>query len=65
VTHKPIPGTAIEAYALNLNNTVSSATQGEFWTFGGRFSGDVNKRLLFDFEGMTQTGDSGGRTVNA
>ncbi len=65
VTHKPTTSMAIEAYVLNLNNTVSSTTQGSVWTIGGRFSGDVKKRLLFDFEGMTQTGDSGTRTVNA
>jgi hypothetical protein len=65
VTHKPIPGTAVEAYLLNLNNTVSKATQGSVWTIGGRFSGDVRKRLLFDFEGMNQTGDAGGKTDSA
>ena len=65
VTHKPIAGTAVEAYLLNLNNTVSQATQGSLWTIGGRYSGDVKKRLLFDFEGMTQTGDAGGKTANA
>jgi hypothetical protein len=65
VTYKPCKGTAIEAYVLNLNDTVSNKTRGDTTTFGGRFSGDVEKRLLFDFEGMTQTGDSGGRTVNA
>jgi len=65
LTHKPIAGTAVEAYLLNLNSTVSKATQGSLWTIGGRYSGDVNKRLLLDFEGMTQTGDTGGKTANA
>lgn len=69
VTHRPNASTLIDLYLLNLNSTLLNSTvavgKGDVTTFGGRFAGDVNKRLLYDFEAGAQTGDSAGRTVNA
>lgn len=64
LTHRPNTSKLIDLYVLNLNDT-RAATKGDTTTFGGRYAGDVKKRLLYDFEAAAQTGDSNGRTVNA
>jgi Alginate export len=62
--HRPTPHAQLEVYLLNLNDT-RTATLGDIVTFGGRFAGDVEKRLLFDFEAAAQTGTTAGKTISA
>jgi hypothetical protein len=63
-THKPRKGTFVDLYALNLNRT-TSIDRGNVTTLGSRYAGDCHERFLFDFEGMYQYGDRGGKTVTA
>jgi hypothetical protein len=69
-TYKPKPGTALDGYALVLDNGNPIAQQGitrgpySIATFGGRFAGDQDTRYLWDFEGAVQLGNTnapGGR----
>lgn len=64
VTHRPNKNTLIDVYLLNLNDT-RPATKGDTTTFGARVAGDKEQRLLYDFEGMAQTGSRAERTINA
>ena len=63
-THRPDASTLIDLYLLNLDDT-RTLTRGDTVTLGGRFAGDVDKRLLYDIEAATQVGSSRGRTINA
>jgi len=63
-THRPHPGQSVDLYYLFLHNANPVATgQGgirgglDLNTFGARYAGDLDKRWLWDFEGMTQFGN--------
>lgn len=64
LSHRENASTLVDLYLFNLNDTRAS-TRGDTITFGARFAGDIEKRFLYDFEGAAQTGDSGGRTIDA
>jgi hypothetical protein len=61
-TYRPKKGQAIDAYYLMLDNTNNLTQQGIVrapftrHTFGGRYSGDQDGKLLWDFEGAMQLG---------
>jgi hypothetical protein len=70
-TYRPRKGQAIDAYYLLLDNTTPIVQQGitrgpaTLHTFGGRYVGDRDATLLWDFEGAMQLGSVAGQEVVA
>jgi hypothetical protein len=64
-TYKVRPGTALDVYYLGLTKARDDGANGDVQTLGGRYSGDVDGRLLFDTEGAVQFGERDGRHIFA
>ncbi len=64
VTRHPTKEMLVDLYLLNLTDTRVGSV-GNTVTLGTRIAGDMQKRLLYDFELMAQTGERNGRTINA
>ena len=72
LTHRPTKGQTIDLYYLNLDNSnpVAAGRGGvhgglNVSTVGGRYAGDYQRRLLWDFEGMWQFGDYANQRIAA
>lgn len=79
-TYRPQKGQAIDLYALNLDRSrpsipgrdevpgaanVNAPTHFNITTLGSRYVGDHKSWLTWDFEGMLQVGDRGGKDLFA
>lgn len=70
-TYKPKKGTYVDFYYLMLDNTNRVNQLGidrapvTLHTFGSRFAGDIEERILYDFEGAMQLGRRGSADVVA
>jgi hypothetical protein len=71
-TYRPQKGQEVDLYYLYLDNTRPvntgfDAKKGGFNvnTLGARYAGNYEKKLLWDFEGMYQFGDSANRETSA
>ena len=65
-TYKIREGTAIDLFALNLSDERRGrGTVGDIVTLGGRYYGDLEKKLLWDLEGGGQVGKRAGLDVGA
>ncbi|AWM36639.1 alginate export family protein [Gemmata obscuriglobus] len=59
--YRPREGTSFDFYYLGLAQANTTTNNGDIHTFGSRYCGDVDKHLLFDFEGGVQFGERGTR----
>lgn len=72
-TYQKSASEAIDFYYLDLDSNIDVLNAGRgihvpkynVSTFGSRYVGDYDKRLLWDFEGMYQFGPYGDRSTNA
>ena len=70
-TYRPQKGQSVDAYYLGLSNRNDVRQQGidrapfHVHTVGGRYSGDKDGGLLWDFEAALQFGDRGGANIFA
>ncbi|AMV28037.1 hypothetical protein VT84_26770 [Gemmata sp. SH-PL17] len=64
-TYRPKAGTFFDLYYLGLMQANTTTANGDIHTIGSRYTGDVDKRFLYDFEGAVQFGERGSRHVLA
>ncbi|MBP3960626.1 alginate export family protein [Gemmata sp. G18] len=60
-TYRPKAGTFFDLYYLGLAQGNTTTNNGDIHTFGSRYTGDVDKHFLYDFEGAVQFGERGTR----
>ena len=65
-SYKIREGTAVDLFAFNLSDRRrGNGTVGDIVTLGGRYYGDLEKKLLWDLEGGGQVGKRAGQNVGA